>query len=270
MILPVRNEAGGVGRQLDALVSQSFDRPWEIVVVDDGSTDATAAIVSSFVGRPTGPAVRLVSRRGGRPNIAGARNLGVAGASSSRLLFCDGDDVVQPGWVAALVGALSEGGSIVGGALVGEDGPRVGDAGMAFALGANMAVAAAVFEAVGGFDEAVPFACDTEFSYRAQLRGWPLVHAPSAVVLKGERSTLSRAMVQEWRWGWEGVAVYRKLRPEGMGAGSWRASLGEVVGLVRGAPVALRSRRGRGRWARRLAFRLGRLVGSARYLTFRP
>ncbi|HEU6446740.1 MAG TPA: oligosaccharide flippase family protein, partial [Gaiellaceae bacterium] len=72
VVIPARNAAGTIGDQLESLARPRFHRPWEVVVVDNGSTDGTADVARSYAGR-----VRLrVVNASDRPGIAYARNRG--------------------------------------------------------------------------------------------------------------------------------------------------------------------------------------------------
>ena len=86
-------------RTLAALVAQECPGGFEVIVVDDGSSDATAQIV-----RDTGPPVSLVQQPALGPGVA--RTRGVEAAQTTRLAFCDADVVPAPGWLAAGVAAL--------------------------------------------------------------------------------------------------------------------------------------------------------------------
>lgn len=78
----------------------------ELIVIDDGSTDATAAIVSAYGGD-----VRLV--RQGHEGIAAARNRGIAEAQGELIAFCDADDVLFPVHLEALIDGFDRRGGIV-------------------------------------------------------------------------------------------------------------------------------------------------------------
>ena len=105
VVIPAYNAERTLGRVLDALAAQA-PRPSEIVVVDDGSTDATGAIAAQR-------GVRVVAASSG--TAGGARNAGWQAATSEVVCFLDSDAVPAPGWFAGLQCALREfPGAIVG------------------------------------------------------------------------------------------------------------------------------------------------------------
>ncbi|WP_067132280.1 glycosyltransferase family 2 protein [Microtetraspora malaysiensis] len=75
----------------------------EVVVVDDGSADATAAVAEDF--RADLPGFRLL-RHAAPAGVAAARNAGLAAASGRYVTFLDGDDWVAPGYLAELTAAI--------------------------------------------------------------------------------------------------------------------------------------------------------------------
>ena len=104
VVIPVRDAAAVVPDQLGALRAQRWEGHWEVVVaLDAGSADATADVVGRYA--DGWPRLRIVDAPpGGGPGSA--RNVGAAAAAGSALAFCDADDVVAPGWVAAMGDAL--------------------------------------------------------------------------------------------------------------------------------------------------------------------
>jgi len=93
IIVPVKDGARTLARAIDSVLSQ--DEPnLELLVVDDGSTDASPRIAESF-----GPPVRLV-RHDVSLGVAAARNRGIAEARGSLLAFNDADDRWYPGKLA--------------------------------------------------------------------------------------------------------------------------------------------------------------------------
>lgn len=97
VIIPAYNREQLIGAALDAIFGQTL-APAEVIVVDDGSSDRTAAIASD---RPGCRVLRLAN--GGAAN---ARHQGVLASSNDWLAFCDSDDVWRPGHLAALAAAF--------------------------------------------------------------------------------------------------------------------------------------------------------------------
>lgn len=97
VVIPCRDAATTIGLQLGALARQLDPPAFEVVVVDNGSSDDIDGEVER-ARRETGLDVRLV-RATAYPGSSYARNVGIAHASTSTLLFCDADDVVSRTWV---------------------------------------------------------------------------------------------------------------------------------------------------------------------------
>lgn len=88
VIIPTYNRAGQVAEAVASVAAQTF-RDFEILVVDDGSTDATPEVLASLEG------VRVL-RHACRRGVAAARNLGAAKAKGEWLAFLDSDDLWLP------------------------------------------------------------------------------------------------------------------------------------------------------------------------------
>ncbi len=100
VIMPVYNGAATIERALSSAFSQNLDKPFEIVVVDDGSVDETPSILARYKGRIR--TLRLC-RRG----PAAARNAGAAVSRGLYLAFLDADDAWLPGFLQKAVDALT-------------------------------------------------------------------------------------------------------------------------------------------------------------------
>ena len=100
IVVPFHNVEAYIGACVDALASQRFpaDR-FEIIMVDNNSTDGSAAIVRRH------PNVRLLAES--KPGSYAARNRGVAAASGSIIAFIDSDCVADPGWLQAIANAMA-------------------------------------------------------------------------------------------------------------------------------------------------------------------
>lgn len=92
VVVPAYNAEGYVARCLESLIDQTLE-DIEILVVNDGSTDATEAIANSFAARLPNK-IRVLSKANG--GLSSARNFGVAHASGDYIGFVDSDDFVEP------------------------------------------------------------------------------------------------------------------------------------------------------------------------------
>lgn len=101
MIIPAYNAGETIAACLESVLAQETTEPFEVIVVDDGSTDDTAAIASDY------PGVRVLIQ----PNVGAseARNHGAREAAGWMLLFIDADCIATPRWLDALAGALRAG-----------------------------------------------------------------------------------------------------------------------------------------------------------------
>lgn len=156
-IVPAHNEERLLGGTLQAIhaVVQALGEPCEVIVVDDGSTDRTAAI-----GREHGAQVVPVAHR----QIAATRNAGARAAQGDVFIFVDADTLVHETLVRLALQALRDG-AVGGGTVVRFDGAmplharvmvplvvkllQVGR----LAAGCFLFCTRTAFEAVGGFDE---------------------------------------------------------------------------------------------------------------------
>jgi hypothetical protein len=98
------NRAASVGRSLAAMECLELpDRcSWELLVVNNASTDDTPAVLATIAGRGILP-LRVITEP--EPGLSRARNAGVAAARGELLLFTDDDTIVDPGWLAAYLAA---------------------------------------------------------------------------------------------------------------------------------------------------------------------
>ena len=102
IITPCFNSERYIGRTIESVQAQTLS-DWEHVVVNDGSTDRSAAVVKSYLGRE--PRLRLVEQENG--GVSRARNQGYfATEPGEYLLFLDADDCLEPAMLETLVGYL--------------------------------------------------------------------------------------------------------------------------------------------------------------------
>ncbi|CAG0971871.1 Putative mycofactocin biosynthesis glycosyltransferase MftF [Anaerolineae bacterium] len=99
VIIPAKNEGRRIARTLTAVLAQDFAGPYEVIVVDNGSTDGTGEEARRF------PVTVLEEPRPGR---AQARNAGIRSASGEILVFLDADCAPQSSWLRELLIPFSE------------------------------------------------------------------------------------------------------------------------------------------------------------------
>jgi glycosyltransferase involved in cell wall biosynthesis len=103
VVIPAYQSEFRIGETLERLARQSYT-DFEVVVVDDGSTDATSEIVRRFAAKD--PRVRLVVQENG--GIAAARNRGIEAAEGELIAFLDDDDRWHPRKLELQVARLEE------------------------------------------------------------------------------------------------------------------------------------------------------------------
>lgn len=172
VIVSAWNAESTLGRTLAALARQRFEGEYEVVVVDNGSTDGTRGLIESSD-------ARLVQREHG---LAGeARNDGVAASRGEILAFTDADCFPEPDWLSAGVRALERADLVQG--LVrpaSSMGPFDRSLWVSSEDGlfqtANLLMRRELFERIGGFEELVADAGARAFGEDVWL-GWRAVRA---------------------------------------------------------------------------------------------
>jgi glycosyltransferase involved in cell wall biosynthesis len=213
-IVPAHNEEQCLGRALEAIhdSADAVGQTYEVIVVDDASTDATAEVARQH--RAT---LLSVNHR----QIAATRNAGGRAAQGDRLFFVDADTFISPQLVAAALRALDKG-AVGGGAPVGLEPPVPLYARLLVFLfsicmriaelsgGAFMFATREAFHAVGGFDERLYAAEDPAFSSALKREGrFALLWTPALTSGRRARTTSGLAMI----WFFLGLAFLplRKL-----------------------------------------------------------
>jgi cellulose synthase/poly-beta-1,6-N-acetylglucosamine synthase-like glycosyltransferase len=276
VVIPARNAASTLGAQLDALAAQAPAALAEVIVVDNGSSDATAEMVEAWMRRA--PYVRLV--RCEQVGVNPARNAGTRAARADLVVICDADDVAGDGWIDAMTRALAAD-PLVGGALEptllnsefvqdvrfnrrGHHVPNLPtNFGKHYAFGGNMGFRREVFDAVQGFDDAFPHAGadEIDFCWRAQAAGYTLGFAPDAVMHVRWRTDLRSLMRQSFKLASGTAYLHRKMIASGaVPAQSRRVQLAMFKAYWRRLRGVGRLTERAARW--RLALRLSWIAGS--------
>jgi len=91
VVIPAYNAEVTIAETIDAVLTQTYG-DWECVIVDDGSTDGTAALASAYIDRE--PRIRVKSQS--NMGSGGAYNTGVGDARGDFVVLCSADDVLLP------------------------------------------------------------------------------------------------------------------------------------------------------------------------------
>lgn len=206
IIIKVYNAEDTLSEALDSLVPQCCGCECEILLSDNGSTDATREIFTEYAKRFPSIPMRVVdaSQRRGRSY---ALNVGIREARGDNLLFLDADDTVAPGWLDAMSRALASAPLVAARMDATPLNPgwihasrrNSQEHGLdtltqepfcVHAAGGTMGFHRRVFEAVGDFDETLDCLEDTDFCIRAYLKGFRIAFVPNAVCNYRYRDTL--------------------------------------------------------------------------------
>jgi glycosyltransferase involved in cell wall biosynthesis len=270
VVVPVHNAASTLPALLRSLAAQDCEEPYEVVVSDDGSTDASVAVARGFAGALD----TTIHPAPVRAGAAAALNGGVALARAPILAFCDADDVAHESWLRALCAAAREN-ALVAGAVHHLDAPeqsmdlealRSYYGHLPWSPSANLAVTRDAFDSVGGFSESL-VSYDADLCWRLAARGVTLTHEPAAIVFKRHRSGARATFRQYLRYGLDHPLLFRRHRHAGMPrrgpsdvALRYAATAAIAARALRHprSPIALLA-------AARAGQDLGRLIGSIRW-----
>jgi len=232
-VIPTFNRADMLASCLHALDGQRLSRAdYEVVVVDDGSTDRTRDVIREWTLR-TGMSLCMCSRSNGGP--AAARNDGIRRARGALIAFVDDDCLPEPDWLQNLVDALPADTSCagIGGRIVGKSDALVAQyvdwrglldhqqngGGIVYLVTANALFRKSCLLEVGGFDERFRWAGgeDPELARRLRARGYYLLATERALVVHRHRETFRGLMDAATRYG-RGAAVDAQLRGQSVRA----------------------------------------------------
>jgi glycosyltransferase involved in cell wall biosynthesis len=276
IVVPARNVAPTIAEQLDALAAQEWDKGWNVIVVDNGSTDATPEIVRKYAEHDT--RFRLVQAPDGH-GVSFVRNVGIANADAPAIAICDGDDIVGPKWVAAMGDALSDHEVVTGPMDVDslnppwlvatrggfpDDRPRDYLGLFPLVPGGNVGMRVDVWRRIGRYDETFSGPEDADFSLRLWLHGVPVHFAPDAVLQYRYRPDRRDLFRQGRFYGRGRPLVNKRIRASGRAApprfAGWKSWAALIAGLSK-----LTTPEGRATWCWIAGNRLGNVEGSIRH-----
>ncbi len=217
VIVPAYNEEAGLAATVRSLIDTDHPAPVEVIIVDDGSTDGTAAIGHRLAAEL--PNVQLVRRpNGGKP---AALNTGIAHARYEILVLVDGDTVFQRDTIGRLVGRLADPsvGAVSGNTKVANRKGLIGRwQHIEYVIGFNLdrrmfdvlqcmptvpgaigAFRRRALETVGGLSTDT-LAEDTDLTMAICRAGWRVVYEETAIAWTEAPASLRQLWRQRYRW----------------------------------------------------------------------
>jgi len=250
------NGARTIRETLEGLTRLAYPR-YEVIVIDDGSTDATAAIASEYD-------VRLIRTR--NRGLSHARNLGLRAAHGEIVAYIDDDAWPDPYWLTYLAAAFAR---TTHAAIGGPNIPPPGDGEIAACVanapggpihvlvtdadaehipGCNMAFRRSALESIGGFDTQFRKAGDdVDVCWRLLERGLTIGFSPTAVVWHHRRNSVGAYVRQQRGYG-EAEALLERKWPDKYNALGHVAWGGQLYGGGVAAALSRRSRIYHGSW----------------------
>ncbi len=176
VILPTWNRAGMLRRAVESVRAQTL-RGWELIVIDDGSTDDTPAVLAGLTAFE--PRIRVVTVEHG--GVSRARNAGIAAAAADHVAFLDSDNTWQPDFLATMLAGISARGHSAAYSAMelrreGGTSWRAFEGGREFLLAGNhidlnvLVARTSLVREVGGFDERLRRAVDYDLVLRLSER----------------------------------------------------------------------------------------------------
>ena len=227
IVIPVLNGAATIGDTLAGLLSQASSPTAEVLVVDNGSTDATRAIVEKF------PVALLTETR---PGPAAARNRGLQAARGAVVAHLDADTLPTRRWLAEIAAPFADPGvTQVAGRMLGYRPSTPAECYYAqyfldreeenatlrscpFAAAGNMAVRRDATVAVGGWDEAFRVGQDVDLSYRLRRRfPAPIRYQAGALVFVRTSRTVAELGSRAFKYGQGRAQLWLQYREAARG-----------------------------------------------------
>jgi glycosyltransferase involved in cell wall biosynthesis len=215
VVMPVRNGMATLSRTLAAIQAQADGRPFEVIVVDDRSTDGSASWLAD---QARAGAIRLIAGAG--RGASAALNAGIREARHPVICQVDQDVELRQGWMSRLVSRLMSDdrlAAVQGHYAHDRTAPFLArvmalDLEMRYAAlrdgqtthvcTGNTAYRASALHAVGLFDESLGYGNDNDVSYRLRAAGWRLAHCAGARSVHHWRAGLSGFVRQQYGFGY--------------------------------------------------------------------
>ncbi|MCZ7602517.1 MAG: glycosyltransferase [Melioribacteraceae bacterium] len=232
VIVPTYNRSNEINELLNSLVNQTLDDSlFEVIIVDDGSTDNTDKVVNNVIDNSS---INLRFLKQDHKGPGEARNLGMKEANGEYLLFIDSDCIADENWLTAYKIALEEkklkpagfGGPdkvlptfspvqkaidysmtsfITTGGIRGHSKKGISKY---YPRSFNMGVRKDVYEKIGGMGK-LRHGQDIEFSHRILSTGESVIKVDNAVVYHKRRMSIKKFFRQVFNWGVARINLYK-------------------------------------------------------------
>ncbi len=236
VVIAARNEARHLGECLESIAAQDYPNELlRVFVVDNGSTDDTAAIAERF------PAAKLSVRllRQSTPSAAASRNVGIANGTGALIALLDGHCTISPAWVSAMVARFDD--PLIGGCQARIDSrsvsPRIqrylNESGelsndrilddtvsgrrniYPWILSGNSMYRRKAIEDAGGFEVSLAACEDVDLAWRVVLLGYHLAYVPEAVAVHYDGNSWYRFVRKGLTYGAGAAQLARRYEPHG-------------------------------------------------------
>lgn len=216
VVVPTYNRCHLLSNCLRSLNEQTIGiSSYEVIVVDDGSTDDTPEVIEEF---RRSSKLKLINLRQKNRGPAAARNLGIKSAAGQLVAFTDDDCEVTPDWLKRLVEDFTDD-KVAGVGGIGKQKtignindylyyekmlePSVSNGKVLYLVTANACYRKKILEAVGGFDERIRFPGgeDPDLSLKILERGYQLRRNPQCIVYHQYPETLQGMFRMFYNYG---------------------------------------------------------------------
>jgi len=238
-VVPVHNGAAHLAEALTAILAEDDGRPFEVVVVEDASTDTSPAVIRQFAADPR---VRAISGEG--RGAAAAVNRGLREARHPVVAQVDQDVILHPGWLSRLLEELEtpEVGAAQGRYVADREATplervagyelemryaAIGGRFVDHVCTGNSVYRADAVRRVGGFDESLGYGYDNDMSYRLGGAGYRLAFSRQACSTHRWRSGLGSYLRQQYGLGYGRLEVV--ARHPGRVVGDQVSGLGMIL-----------------------------------------
>lgn len=209
---------------LNSLINQTFSlQKWELIVVDNASTDKTPQIIQQYP-------VKLLTEA--TKGMGWARNKGLSEAKGKYTVFIDADCVAESDWLEQLLrGFVDEKIGAIGGKILKQTSSNVFERATRdvvigqqtkpqylpmfsapYVVTGNVAYRTDVLRQIEGFDPILFSGADVDISWRIAIAGYKIVTRPQAVVYHANQSSSIQYFRQFYRYGLGHAELYKKYR----------------------------------------------------------